>query len=50
MKEYGPRTAPSPTMSLNVLTRIGPSAALAGTATLSCLGLSGDPVWVAVSV
>jgi hypothetical protein len=44
------RTAPSPTMSLSVLTRIRPSMASGGTATLSCLGLSGAPVWVAVSV
>src|SRR5215204_3459440 len=44
------RTAPSPTMSLNVLTRIDPSAASAGTTTMSCLGLSGVPVWIAVSV
>jgi hypothetical protein len=44
------RTAPSPTMSLNVLTRICPSAASAGTTRMSCLGLSGVPVWIAVSV
>jgi hypothetical protein len=37
-------------MSLNVLTRIRPSAALAGTATIRSLGLSCVPVWVAVSV
>jgi hypothetical protein len=44
------RTAPSPTTSLNVLTRIGPSAASDGTSTLSCFGVSGAPVWVAVAV
>jgi hypothetical protein len=35
---------------LNVLTRIGPSAAPDGTTTLSCRGVSGVPVWVAVVV
>jgi hypothetical protein len=44
------RTAPSPTTSLNVLTRIGPSAAPDGTTTLSCVGVSGAPEWVAVAV
>src|SRR6266540_869367 len=43
------RTAPSPTTSLNVLTRIGPSAASEGTTTLICVGVSGAPVCVAVA-
>src|SRR5262245_6030603 len=43
------KTAPSPSTSLNVLTRSRPSAALAGTTTLSCLGVSCVPVWAAVS-
>ncbi len=43
-------TAPSPSTSLNVLTRIGPSAAPDGTTTLSCVGVSGVPVCVAVAV
>jgi hypothetical protein len=49
-KEYGARTAPSPTMSLNVLTRIGPSTVSGGTTTMRSLGLSCVPVWVAVAV
>ena len=49
-KKVVPRTAPSPTTSLNVLTRIGPSAAPDGTSTLSCFGVSGAPVCVAVAV
>jgi hypothetical protein len=36
-------------MSLNVLTRIRPSAASGRTTTLSCLGLSCVAVWVAVA-
>jgi hypothetical protein len=44
------RTAPSPTTSLNVLTRIRPSATFAGTTTLSCLGVSRVSVWAAVAV
>ena len=43
------RTAPSPSTSLNVLTRIGPSAAPDGTRTLSRVGVSGAPVCVAVA-
>jgi hypothetical protein len=43
-------TAPSPSTSLNVLTRIDPSMASGGTTTLSSLGLSGVSVWVAVAV
>jgi hypothetical protein len=49
-KEASLRTAPPPTISLNVLTRIRPSAVPAGTTTLSCLGLSGVPVRVAVAM
>jgi hypothetical protein len=44
------RTAPSLQTSLNVLTRIGPSAPPEGTSTLSCVGVSGAPVCVAGAV
>jgi hypothetical protein len=50
MKWSGLITAPSPSTSLNVLTRIRPSSAPDVTPTRSSLGLSGVPVWAAVSV
>jgi hypothetical protein len=50
MNVDGVRTAPSPSTSLNVLTRIDPSMASGGTTTLSSLGLSGVSVWFAVAV
>jgi hypothetical protein len=50
MNVDGVSTAPSPSTSLNVLTRIDPSMASGGTTTLSSLGLSGVSVWVAVAV